>query len=41
MKRGWAFVVIVCMAIFLPTESQAESPSSGPQARETGQRGAL
>ena len=41
MKRGWAFVVIVCMAIFLPTESQAESPSSGPQARETVQRGAL
>ena len=41
MKRGWAFVVIVCMAIFLPTESQAESPSSVPQARETVQRGAL
>ena len=41
MKRGWAFVVIGCMAIFLPTESQAESPSSGPRARESVQRGAL
>ena len=41
MKRGWAFVVIGCMALFLPTESQAESPSSGPRARETVQRGAL
>ena len=41
MKHGWAFVVISCLAIFLPTESQAESPSSEPRARETVQRGAL
>jgi len=41
MKRGWAFVVIGCLALSLPTESQAESPSSEPRARETVQRGAL
>ncbi len=41
MKRGWVFVVIGCLALFLPTNLQAESPSLEPQARRTVQRGAL
>ncbi len=41
MKRGWVFVVIGCLALFLPTNLQAESPSLEPQARGTVQRGAL
>jgi lipid A 3-O-deacylase len=41
MRPGWVFVVIGCLAIFLPTESQAESSSSGPQARGTVRQGAV
>ena len=41
MKRGWVFVVIGCLALFLPTNLQAESPSLESQARRTVQRGAL
>src|SRR3989449_11643830 len=41
MKRGRAFVVIACLALSLPTNLQAESPSLEPQARRTVQRGAL
>src|SRR5207245_8488583 len=41
MKRGWVFVVIGCLALFLPTNLQAESPSLEPQARGAVQRGAL
>ncbi len=41
MKRGRAFVVIGCLALFLPTNLQAESPSLEPQARGTVQRGAM
>ena len=41
MKRGWVFVVIGCLTLFLPTKSQAESRSLEPQARGTVQRGAL
>ena len=41
MKLGRVFVVLGLLAIFLSTQSQAESPSSGPQARETVQRGAM
>jgi len=41
MKLGRVFVVLGFLAIFLSTQSQAESPSSGPQARDTVQRGAM
>jgi hypothetical protein len=41
MKRARAFVVLGFIAIFLPTPSQAETPSSGPQAGKTVQRGTL
>src|SRR5712692_5460467 len=41
MKRGWVFVLIGCLALFLPTNLQAASPSLEPQARRTVQRGAL
>src|SRR2546428_522248 len=39
MKRGWVFVVIGCLALFLPTNLQAESPSLEPQTRQTVQLG--
>jgi lipid A 3-O-deacylase len=41
MKRARVFVVLGFIATFLPTASQAEAPSSGPQASKTVQRGAL
>lgn len=41
MKLGRVFVVLGFFVIFLSTQSQAESPSSGSQARDTVQRGAM